>query len=79
MPLRPPSIRLAILLLLLSGASLPSRAAYHSRGTGLDARGNDATGNDATARDEKLAPGSLEGKLTEYPGDEDLANGECWL
>ena len=21
----------------------------------------------------------LEAKLTEYPGDEDLANGECWL
>jgi len=21
----------------------------------------------------------LEGKLAEYPGDEDLANGECWL
>ena len=23
--------------------------------------------------------GALEAKLTEYPGDEDLANGECWL
>ena len=22
---------------------------------------------------------ALEAKLTEYPGDEDLANGECWL
>ena len=22
---------------------------------------------------------ALEGKLAEYPGDEDLANGECWL
>ena len=22
---------------------------------------------------------ALEGKFTEYPGDEDLANGECWL
>ena len=22
---------------------------------------------------------ALEAKLAEYPGDEDLANGECWL
>jgi hypothetical protein len=22
---------------------------------------------------------ALEARLTEYPGDEDLANGECWL
>jgi hypothetical protein len=22
---------------------------------------------------------ALEAKLTEYPGDEDLADGECWL
>jgi hypothetical protein len=22
---------------------------------------------------------TLEAKLTEYPDDEDLANGECWL
>ena len=22
---------------------------------------------------------ALEAKLTEYPGDDDLANGECWL
>jgi predicted nuclease of predicted toxin-antitoxin system len=36
-----------------------------------------------TCRRPKEDPGriiaALEAKLAEYPGDEDLANGECWL
>ena len=33
----------------------------------------------ATRADTGRSFAALEAKLTEYPGDDDLANGECWL
>jgi predicted nuclease of predicted toxin-antitoxin system len=32
-----------------------------------------------TKEDTRRIIAALEAKLAEYPGDEDLANGECWL
>ena len=32
-----------------------------------------------TKKDTGRIIAALEAKLAEYPGDEDLANGECWL